>query len=310
MSPAALLLVFILLGAAAEPARPKPLRVERRPSEEAVRQFKKRSGLTFAPCADKACLLEHEEGGCRPAHLASAHEDKDGTRVLVDVLVHPPLPGDFKHPRDTGCAVTGFTYFTRDCRLTRDLCPEVDFLPGSEEPGCMVWPFETLKPCAGSPVSPAQRRANLARAERAEEDQLRVLATPTLVGVRGGTWSGFEYSRALPCLAQEAAVTPSPACVDAGVSLFAVLEEGDACRVDADCSVLRGPVSAGACCVAVGSPARQKLETGGWLQRLQSTCGSADSHCPSCSTARCVEGRCRIAPDDIRIVWLNRCGFP
>src|SRR6266568_2836212 len=100
--------------------RPQPQRTWMDPGAGIVRDFHRRSGLSFSPCSDERCL-QRAHAVRQPAHLFEAYLTVEGTPAFKDLFVVPTAKG---------AKVVEFFDASRDfyggCRAQRKTCPTVD----------------------------------------------------------------------------------------------------------------------------------------------------------------------------------------
>lgn len=297
----ALAAVLLPLASAAQPVRPARTPAHHRPFYDALEALLRDARVHFERCRDEHCL-EADQPQCRPAlHLDVSIDPTHGTERLGAVVLSP-LAAD---GRGNGpCRRTYLAYQTRDCTFERTHCLVSPTTVHDENGMCAGWGVETLPRCPGSPLSAAQRARNVARERRQEEDAVLTSTSPVLAAFYAGGSSRFAYSQLLPCVVRD---TPKErlACEELGPSLFTVLEQGDACRSDSDCSVLSAPLPHEVCCVAVGPAARARLASERWRERLDATCTPAPASCAPCAWSRCVEGHCRLKAQGARVLRID-----
>jgi hypothetical protein len=123
--------------------RPRPSRTWAEPGAGFVRDFHRRSGITFSPCSDAACL-KNAYSARRPAHRFEANFTIEGTPVFTDLFVAPAAKG-----------VTVIEFFdaSRDeyggCRISRLRCPSVEAAISDrlDTLGCVSEVLYQSKPC-------------------------------------------------------------------------------------------------------------------------------------------------------------------
>jgi hypothetical protein len=71
------------------------------PGAIAVREFRERTGIAFAPCSDTACLRESERT-CRPSHFYGAHRTIEGATMFKDLFIVPEANCSV-HPTSRQC---------------------------------------------------------------------------------------------------------------------------------------------------------------------------------------------------------------